>query len=248
MSELYRPAFADPHYGLIFKPNVGYVLAAGPGTPAALSAPAAGYAKGCLFLDTTDSIPYKNVGDTVTAVWEAIIGVGDVLAALNVTALTVTSTLTLPDGSILGADVVTVAPATTTLTLTPALHGGKTLNIASTGGLAITPPAATGTGIKYRFACSAAITGGSFTVDAKAGNASDVVYGAIQSYKATTYTPYDAAPVTANANLITLNGSTTGGAAIGDWFEMLDVATHVWLVTGGFLTQSGTIATPFSNH
>ena len=48
-----------------------------------------------------------------------------------------------------------IAPATTTLTLTQALHSGKVLLIASTGGLAVTPPAATGTGAEYRFVFTA---------------------------------------------------------------------------------------------
>lgn len=140
--------------------------------------------------------------------------------------------------------LVTVPPATTTLTVTAALHGGKTLLLAPTGGLAITPPAATGTGIIYKTFFTAAVTGGSFTWDAKLGNASDVLYGWAQSYKATTFTPYISA---GNFNLLTLNGTTTGGAAIGDWYEFQDFATNIWKVTG-FSTQSGSIATMFSNH
>lgn len=143
-----------------------------------------------------------------------------------------------------GNTPVVVPAGTTTLTLTPALHAGRILNLAPTGGLALTPPAATGTGDVYEFICSAAITGGSFTFDAKAGNASDVIYGWIQTYKATTFTPYINA---SNSNLLTLDGTTKGGAAIGDWFRVTDAALHVWKIES-FLTQSGTIATPFSNH
>jgi hypothetical protein len=32
--------------------------------------------------------------------------------------------------------------------------------------------------------------------------------------------------------IITLNGSTTGGALIGDWIEIEDILTGVWAVRG----------------
>lgn len=163
-----------------------------------------------------------------------------------------TDPLSLPFGTTLGGNIIAggaaqfgvVPPTTTTLTLTAALYGNQTLLIASTGGLAITPPAATGTGNKYRVIATAAVTGGNFTLDAKAGNASDVFYGWIQSNKSGTCTPW---PTASNSNLITLNGTTTGFAAAGDWFEIQDVGTHLWLVSG-WTVQSGTVATPFSNH
>lgn len=154
--------------------------------------------------------------------------------------------ITLGDGTTIGTGgVVTVAPATTTLTLTPAAHGNRLLSLAPTGGLALTPPAATGTGLRYRFVFTAAVSGGNFTFDAKAGNAGDQIEGWLQTYKATTFTPYVSA---GNDNLITLNGTTTGAAAAGDWFEVQDAGTNLWIVTGGFATQSGVIATPFSHH
>lgn len=137
-----------------------------------------------------------------------------------------------------------IAAATTTLTLSPATHGNRWLNIASTGGLAVTPPAATGTGNWYGFFASAAISGGNFTLDAKAGNASDVFAGIIQSYKATTVTPY---PTASNSNLLTFDGSTMGFAAAGDWFRIQDLATNLWKIEG-WTVQSGTIASMFSHH
>ena len=44
---------------------------------------------------------------------------------------------------------------------------------------------------------------------------------------------------------ITLNGTTTGGVSIGDVLEIQDIAANVWAVNG-FVTGSGTIASPFS--
>lgn len=136
-----------------------------------------------------------------------------------------------------------IPAATTTLTLAPATHAGKTLLIASTGGLAITPPAATGTFNVYEFLFTATITGGSFTFDSKAGNASDVITGIVDTNKVGTLSQWGTA---ANSNLITLNGGTTGGLA-GDTLRLVDVGTNLWKVWG-VLSQSGTVATPFSNH
>lgn len=142
-----------------------------------------------------------------------------------------------------GGGPVTIAAAATTLTLTPAAHARRVVTLASTGGLTITPPAATGTGNVYTIAVITTITGGNVTLDAKAGNASDVFYGFAYTNKAGTFTNYATA---SNSNLITWDGSTMGGI-IGDYLVMIDAATHVWIleIRG---TQSGTIATPFSNH
>jgi hypothetical protein len=140
--------------------------------------------------------------------------------------------------------IVVVPPATTTLALTSALHAWRMINIASTGGLAITPPAATGTLDIYEFYVTASVTGGSFTIDAKAGNATDVFSGvAIQNKLGTGITT---TPTASNTNLLTFNGGTTGGIT-GDIITMQDVATHNWtLFINGQYT--GTFATPFSNH
>jgi hypothetical protein len=133
-----------------------------------------------------------------------------------------------------------------TLTLTPALHGGRLVVLSGTtanAGVAITPPAATGTGDRYTIVFGSTITSNTTTLDAKAGNASDVFAGWIQTYKATTFTPYIA---NSTMNLMTFDGSTRGGIK-GDIIRIIDVATNLWIVEG-FTTQSGTIATPFTTH
>lgn len=149
-----------------------------------------------------------------------------------------------PVPATLQEQLLAIPAATTTLTLAPATHGGRLLLIASTGGLAITPPAATGTGNIYTFAVTTTISGGNFTFDAKAGNASDLIYDIANTNKVGTgLTQYGTA---ANTNLITWDGSTKGGIA-GDWLQLIDLATNMWLVqiVG---QQSGTVASPFSNH
>lgn len=140
---------------------------------------------------------------------------------------------------------VLVPAATTTLAVTAALHAGKIILLQSTGGLAITPPAATGTLNLYRYAVITTVSGGNVTIDPKAGAAADVVFGAV--YGGTTGATGGTWITSAtNSNLITFNGTTTGGLA-GTWIEMLDVATNKWLINGSVIT-SGTAASPFSNH
>ncbi len=149
----------------------------------------------------------------------------------------------LPPATTTAAPVVVNAA---TLTLSPALHSRKLVVLSGTtanAGVAITPPAATGTGDIYTIIFGSTITSNTTTLDAKAGNASDVFAGWIQTYKATTFTPYIA---NSNLNLMTFDGSTRGGIK-GDMIKIYDVALNLWLVEG-FTTQSGTIATPFTNH
>lgn len=46
-------------------------------------------------------------------------------------------------------------------------------------------------------------------------------------------------------SVITLNATTTGGAAVGSWLRLIPIAAVKWAVEGHFL-GSGTQATPFS--
>ena len=143
-----------------------------------------------------------------------------------------------------GYGLVTVAAATTTLTLDPTTHAGKLVLLQSTGGLAITPPAATGTGNRYDMVVITTVSGGNVTWDPKAGNASDVCAGAL--YGGTTGAAGSVWVTASNSNLVTLNGGTTGGLA-GTHLIAIDVATNKWSIYGTVIS-SGTSATPFSNH
>ncbi len=140
---------------------------------------------------------------------------------------------------------VVIAAATTTLTLTPAAHANRAVLLQSTGGLVITPPAATGTGNTYTLIVIATITGGSVTVDFKAANASDVINGTAAQFKAGTGVTFYSAST--NTNLLTLNGTTTGGI-IGDFIQIMDVALHQWVVQEWTTQATSTVASPFSNH
>ncbi len=149
----------------------------------------------------------------------------------------------IPSGVFLPQKTLSIPAATTTFTVTAA-QAGTLFLIQSTGGLAITPPAATGTFNVYEFLVVTTITGGTFSIDPKAGNASDVFQGSI--YGGTTAATGGTWITAATSNFLQMSGSTTGGLA-GSWVKMLDVATNKWMIQGVIVT-SGTAASPFSNH
>jgi hypothetical protein len=129
-----------------------------------------------------------------------------------------------------------------TLAVTLASHDSKTIlmNVA-TGGLAITLPAPTGSGARYKFVVGTAVSSGSTTITATGA----YLYGTAQmvtdsSSAQPTMTGFATAPSTT----ITLNGSTKGGL-IGDVIEIEDVATNKMQVTM-FAHTTGTVVTPFS--
>ncbi len=135
--------------------------------------------------------------------------------------------------------------AITTLAVTAALHANRTILLSLLAGFTSTLPAATGTGNKYLFKVGIVRTSNSYII-VTAG--SDVFKGALPITKSATV--YDTAGagetfISTAGTTITLNATTTGGLAIGDWIEVEDVATAVWHVRG-FLTGSGRLATPFS--
>jgi hypothetical protein len=142
----------------------------------------------------------------------------------------------------MGSGLVTLTADTT---LTAATHAGRTMLLGEVGGnasLTATLPAATGTGNIYRFVVTVVNT--SNYLIKVVGN--DVMYGNVIT-NSTGDTPDLAQPwpTAADSDTITMNGTTTGGVAIGDWIELQDIATDTWAVRG-VTTTSGTEATPFS--
>lgn len=132
---------------------------------------------------------------------------------------------------------------TANTTLTAATHAGRILLLGEVGGdaaLTATLPAATGSGARFRFIVSVVNT--SNYLIKVVGN--DTMDGSIISSQdaADTTVSWETA---ADSDTITLDGTTTGGAAIGDWIELVDIAADQWAVSGQ-TTSSGTEATPFS--
>lgn len=101
-----------------------------------------------------------------------------------------------------------------------------------------TLPAATGSGRRHRFYVGTVNTSNYIV---KTARATDLFKGSIAMLGAT---PTAFTAGASNATL-TLNGTTTGGVAVGDWVEFTDLKAGIW-GTNGQVTFSGTAATPFS--
>lgn len=127
--------------------------------------------------------------------------------------------------------------AATTLNATD--HAGRLMRFNIAAGVTATLPAATGTGNRYRFVVNTTVTS---VADIIAVVGNDSFFGNIISSAdaGNTVNGWEAA---ADADQISLNGTTTGGIA-GDYIEVTDIALDRWLAWG--ITQStGTEATPF---
>jgi len=131
-----------------------------------------------------------------------------------------------------------VAPATGNLSLTAALHGNRVVYYDDADGV-VSLPAASGSGYVYKVVIKTQLTTGSI----EGLTASATFLGGLSGVDADddSALAYDAV---SGDNTIT-GGTATGGRP-GDWFEFLDVATNLYIVSG-FVTQSGgSEATPFS--
>ncbi len=140
-------------------------------------------------------------------------------------------------------------PAIHTFTATDAVtiseHAGRTLLLGEVGGNALvtlTLPAATGTGAVYKFIVSVQNTS-NYVI--KVADATDTIDG-IMLYLDEDGTAVTAFPTVAASDTITLNGGTTGGI-IGDYLELIDIATNQYHVRGVMRVAAGANpATPFS--
>lgn len=118
---------------------------------------------------------------------------------------------------------------------------GKTVVLDRAAGVAVTLPAASGSGGKFKVVVKTTVTSNSNTI--KVANASDVMQGTavVAQDGGDTIVAFEA---DATADTITGNGSTTGGLR-GDIWDLEDVAQNLWLVRGQ-MAGTGVEATPFS--
>lgn len=131
-----------------------------------------------------------------------------------------------------------------TLTLTAATHGGATINLDTLAGTTVTLPAATGSGVKFRFLVTVLATSNSHIV--KVANSSDTMIGIAFGSRIDSGNAVLGFAAQATSDTITLNRTTTGSVSLGEWIEVEDVATNKWGVKA-FLTATGAaFATPFS--
>jgi hypothetical protein len=147
--------------------------------------------------------------------------------------------LNVGPGSAGAVPPISLTGATVTL---DSSYFGRTMTLNRAGGIGATLPAATGSGAKMRFVVGTVSTTGYVLSSAPT---SDIFKGSIPTLSdgAAAVLAYAAST---NSNVITLNGTTTGGVSVGDYVELEDVAAGVWAVRG-FTTSSGTEATPYSH-
>ncbi len=126
--------------------------------------------------------------------------------------------------------------------ITEAAHDGKTIVMGGAGSartFTLPTPVA---GMKFKLVVGAVNTS-NYLIKAAAGT--QTIDGTImtRSDDSAAVLGYTAG---ATDDTITLNGTTTGGAAIGDWIELEALSATQWAVRGQ-TTSSGTEATPFSD-
>lgn len=143
---------------------------------------------------------------------------------------------------ILGYITSPIITLTAASTLKRETHAGRTMSLQLLAGFATTLPKSTGSGDKYKFVIGVVNTSGSYIV--KVGNTTDIIQGTVHTTSdgSAAVLGYNTA---ADSDTITINGTTTGGLTIGDWFEVTDLKSGVYAFTG-VTSSSGTEATPFS--
>jgi hypothetical protein len=135
-----------------------------------------------------------------------------------------------------------LVPAGATLSMTQDAHEAKIVCLDTAAGSVVTLPPSTGSGAVYRFLITVTATSNSHII--KVANASDEMRGFViqDSDTATAPNTWWAAD---NDDTITLNRTTTGLAAQGEYFEIIDATANHYYVRG-YSQASGTEATPFS--
>lgn len=162
---------------------------------------------------------------------------GNVLYVTDVVVGSNTPGILSGDSLSVGATVTSV----TTSTLTPtATQSGAVFLLNRAAGSTVTLPAPV-VGLTYTFMVGTALSSGSYKVITSAGTV--FIVGSIVIDKAGVLTAYQADGSTIVS--VNFNGTTTGGAALGDNFTLTCISATEWAVSG--VTQaSGTLASPFA--
>jgi hypothetical protein len=127
-----------------------------------------------------------------------------------------------------------------TVTITEEEHENLTVALNRAAGIAVTLPAATGGGGRYKFIVGTTVSSNSTTIKV-VGNDIMVGNALLAQDGGDTSVMFETA---ADSDTITLNGTTTGGIA-GGLVELIDIAADTWHVQA-IGSATGTEATPFS--
>ena len=163
-------------------------------------------------------------------------------AELNTMTGTTASTAEINSIADASARIVTIV-ATDAITLVE--HANRINLMAEVGGdalVTLTMPEATGTGNRYKFYVGVVNTS-NYVI---AALTTDILQGTIMG------TDSDGAPGNAWAlasddDKLTLDGTATGGASIGDWVELVDCLDTIWCTSGQITQTGGSEATPGSS-
>lgn len=165
------------------------------------------------------------------------------LTAPTITAPTISGVVT--DSSVKNGPAPVAQAAGTALSVTAALHAGKTIYCTDTDGITLTLEAATGTGNKYRVVVGAAIASAQLRINVSAAGQAFVGIAYVMDEDTAVASGFRAG-VSADADQINLNGTTSGGQ-VGDVVELEDVASGVWQVNAFLTCVAGSnSATPFA--
>lgn len=193
-----------------------------------------GYLPGSIAVDITNGNVYRNTGTITAATWVQM-NAGVDLSGLLATAAEI--------NRVAKPSTRFVSAGGAALTVTQALHDGKTILLNQATGTAVTLPAMSGSGSRFRFVLSVTTSGGSQVITATGAH----LFGGVVQNNDTGAAGLFGVSMATNAGgstVITLDGTTKGGRK-GDWIEIEDVASGIGIVRG-FLNASGTEATPFS--
>lgn len=145
------------------------------------------------------------------------------------------------DGNRRLIDARRLVAAGSTKTLT-AKDNGSIVCLDTATGSVVTLPAASGSGRVYKFLVTVTATSNSHVI--KVANASDEMRGFVVQDSDTATAP-NIWWASDNDDTITLNRTTSGLAAQGEYFELVDATANHWFVRG-YSQASGTEVTPFS--
>jgi hypothetical protein len=152
----------------------------------------------------------------------------------------------LASGSAIQGNATPPVSITTGQTLTSA-NAGKLLVLNNAAGMALVLPAATGSGVTFQFEVGTTVTSVGITITTGiTGASSDAYQGYALTEDGGTMTGWVATPGAGGSDVITLNGTTTGGF-VGDFVEVQDAASGRWAIKRFVTKSTGTAATPFSH-
>ncbi len=135
----------------------------------------------------------------------------------------------------------TTTAVTASTNLSQHRHGDGGVVVNNAAGVTLTLPPAAGRGTSIEVFIGTSVTSNNVIIKT---SGTDVMSGVLL-LAPTAGGAVNGYGTAANTNTISLNGTTKGGLK-GDKLVLRDVASGLWRVDGS-LTQSGTVATPFSN-